>query len=323
MRKIVFLMPDNSQLLDFAGPHDVFTAANQALKHQHTDTANLYKLILVGEDSIVPIDGGQGLNLVATSTLDSFKGAIDTLIVVGGQKLNQNRNAHLIQWIQKASRRARRIVSICTGAFLLAEAGILNDRKAVTHWLFCDELASRFPRISVNSKTIYVKDENVYTSAGVTAGIDLCLALVEEDHGRSASMTVARGLVVSSRRNGSQEQFSFLLRNQFNESDAFSDLLSWMQKHLKSDLTVEMLAEHCSMSSRNFSRRFSETFGASPARFVERLRLDRAKTLLTETDQSIDQIAHASGFSNVDIFRKSFRRHLKMTPGDYRKTWSG
>jgi transcriptional regulator GlxA family with amidase domain len=322
MREIAFLLPDEVQLLDLAGPHDVFTAANQALSYRKTPKSVHYKLTLLSHQKRITVSGGQAISVGDTEPFSTFNKRVDTLIVLSGPAFDRYHLAKRSEWIARFAPRARRIVSICTGAFALAEAGLLNGKRAATHWLYCKEFAARFPEVTVDSESIYIKQGSIYTSAGVTAGIDLALALVEEDHGPEVALLVAKGLVVYMRRPGTQRQFSHLLEEQYKASGPLADLIPWMQNNLSRSLSVETLAQRCAMSPRSFARHFVDSFAMTPARFVAKLRLETARRLLTDSELSIEEISRKCGFGNADVFRKSFGRALEMTPVEYRKIWA-
>ncbi len=224
----------------------------------------------------------------------------------------------LIAFLKRAAGRSRRVASVCTGAFLLARAGLLDNRKATTHWSGCRELARRYPGVSVQRDPIFVRSGNVYTSAGVTAGIDLALALVEEDLGPKVARDVARWLVLFLRRPGGQSQFSAALAGQPAERGPLRELQGWMVDHLDEDLSVPALAERAYMSPRNFARAFKREVGMTPAAYVEALRVERARGLLETGGESVEQVALRCGFGTVETMRRVFRRRLGVSPGDYR-----
>ncbi len=226
-------------------------------------------------------------------------------------------------WLRLAARRCRRVCSVCTGAFLLARAGLLDGRRATTHWAACAALARNYPSIEVDPDPIFVRDGNVYTSAGVTAGIDLALALVEEDLGRQAALDVARSLVLFVRRPGGQAQFSAGLAGQAAQRPGVRELQEWIADHLDGDLSVGALAERSFMSPRNFARVFAKEVGMTPAAYVEALRLERARVLLETTDLLLEEIAARCGFGTVETLRRTFGRRLHVSPSDYRDRFAG
>jgi transcriptional regulator GlxA family with amidase domain len=228
------------------------------------------------------------------------------------------RDPDLIRWLARTAPRARRVVGLCTGTFVLAEAGLLEGRSATTHWAFCAELARRFPGITVKSDPIYVRDGGVYTSAGATAGIDVVLALVEEDLGRRLALAVAQWMVVFLKRPGGQAQFSAQLSTQMAEREPLRDLQAWILDHPGADLSVDALARRVSMSPRNFFRVFVRQVGMTPGRFVERVRVEAARRLLEETSRGVSVVAATCGFGNQETMRVAFRRTLGVSPNGYR-----
>ena len=230
-------------------------------------------------------------------------------------------DALLVDWLRDRAGRVRRVGSVCSGAFLLAEAGVLDGRRAVTHWFFCADLARRFPAVRVEADPIFVRDGSVWTSAGITAGIDLALALVQEDLGRSIALAVARYLVVFLKRPGGQAQFSTALSLQMAE-DRFGMLHDWIAEHLTEDLSLRALAREAAMSERSFSRHYAEATGLTPARAVEHLRVEAARRLLSDSQLPVKRIAQRCGFGSEETMRRSFQRLLSVAPQDYRARFS-
>jgi transcriptional regulator GlxA family with amidase domain len=244
------------------------------------------------------------------------------LLVAGGQGVEAAAaNPVLVDWVRQRATQARRVASVCTGAFLLAAAGVLDGRRAVTHWKDCARLAQRFPAVRVEADPIFVCDGRVWTSAGVTAGIDLALALVEEDLGRSVALAVARYLVVFLKRPGGQAQFSAALALQAAD-DRFGALHDWINNHLDDALSLSVLAGQAGMSERSFSRRYAQTTGQTPARAIERLRVEAARRLLSESRTPVKRIAQRCGFGSEETMRRSFLRLLAVTPQDYRSRFT-
>jgi transcriptional regulator GlxA family with amidase domain len=259
---------------------------------------------------------------LAAERLPPARAALDTLLVAGGPGVHAAAaDPALLDWVRARARRARRVASVCTGAFLLAAAGLLEGRRAATHWMHCAELARRFPGIRVEPDPIFVRDGAIWTSAGVTAAIDLALALVEEDAGRSLALAVARHLVMFLKRPGGQAQFSTVLSLQGAE-DRFGELHSWMAGRLAGDLSLPALAQKAGMSERSFSRRYAEATGITPARAVERLRVEAARRLLSDTGLPVKRIAARCGFGSEETLRRSFLRLLAATPQSYRARFS-
>jgi transcriptional regulator GlxA family with amidase domain len=227
----------------------------------------------------------------------------------------------LVDWVRRRAKQARRTASVCTGAFLLAASGLLDGRRAVTHWSFCAELSRRYPAVRVEPDPIFVRDGSVWTSAGVTAGIDLALALVEQDLGRTVALAVARYLVVFLKRPGGQAQFSAALSLQTAE-DKFKALHDWINRHLANDLSLAVLASHAGLSERSFSRHYAQATGLTPARAVERLRVEAARQLLLDSRLPIKRISQRCGFGSEETMRRSFLRSIAATPQEYRARFS-
>lgn len=316
MRHIVFIAFEQALLLDIAGPFQVFASARDLCAQ--AGLPDPYRLSLVSPKG-GSIATSSGLS-VATRRLTALRSEpIDTLIAVGGigSRAAVGERA-LMRWLAERARGARRVCAVCTGAFLLAEAGLLDGRRAVTHWWACEELAQRYPRVTVEADPIFLRDGKVWTSAGVTAGIDLALALLEEDLGRAMALRVARHLVVFLKRPGGQSQFSAMLESQARDDGAFADLNEWMAQHLADDLGVEALAARAGMSPRNFARVYAKRMGTTPAKAVERLRVEAARRALEETPAPIESIARRCGFGDEERLRRSFLRCLGVPPRHYR-----
>jgi transcriptional regulator GlxA family with amidase domain len=261
-----------------------------------------------------------GVRYEAHRTLRGCRGPIDTLIVAGGEGVSEaQEDERLISFLARAAGRSRRVASVCTGAFLLARAGLLDGREATTHWSECRDLARSYPDVRVQSDPIFVRSGNVYTSAGVTAGIDLALALVEEDLGPRVARDVARWLVLFLRRPGGQSQFSAALAGQRAEREPLRELQGWILDHLDEDLSVPALAERAYMSPRNFARAFKREVGMTPGAYVETLRVERARVLLETAGETVEQVAVRCGFGTVETMRRVFRKRLGVSPGSYRE----
>jgi len=325
-RRVVVLAFADVQMLDVTGPSEVFSMADRF-------HGPAYALELVGAPGASGAPGAPGAQAIPASSglrllpdrgLDDCRGPIDTLIVPGGLGVNAaQRDERVIVWLRDAAARSRRVASVCTGAFLLARAGLLDGRRATTHWSACAALGRRYPSIDVQSDPIYVRDGNIYTSAGVTAGIDLALALVEEDLGHGAALEVARSLVLFVRRPGGQAQFSAGLAVQEAERSSVRELQAWVADHLEEDLSVPALAERCFMSPRNFARVFAREVGLTPAVYVEALRIERARMLLESTELGVEEVAARCGYGTVETLRRGFARRLHVSPSEYRGRFHG
>lgn len=312
-RLVAILAFPDAQVLDITGPLQVFASANEWATEAGLPAP--YRVEVVARTS--PVITNSGLALVA-APLPRAGAGIDTLIVAGGSGVSRaTEDPALLRWIAQRAGRARRVASICTGAFLLGAAGLLKGRRAVTHWRACEELVRRHPGAHVETDPIYLRDGRIWTSAGVTSGIDLSLALVEEDVGHRIAMAVARDLVVFLKRPGGQAQFSQALALQSTDA-AFARLHEWMTANLAADLSIASLAARAAMSERTFIRRYRAATGRSPARAVERLRVEAAQRLLSSSDVPVKRIAQRCGFGSEETLRKSFQRQLAIAPRDFR-----
>ena len=302
------------QLLDVAGPVQVFASANDLVAGAGGARPYMLKVVAQGSGAVASSSGVA----LAAGPLTKPGEALDTLLVAGGEGAEAAAdNPVLVEWVRERAARARRVASVCTGAFVLAAAGVLDGRRAATHWKYCTKLAQRFPAVHVEPDPIFVCDGPVWSSAGVTAGIDLALALVGEDLGRSMALAVARYLVVFLKRPGGQAQFSTALALQAAD-DKFGALHDWINEHLASDLSLSLLANRAGMSERSFSRHYAEATGQTPARAIERLRVEAARRLLSESRLPVKRIAQRCGFGSEETMRRSFSRLLATTPQDYR-----
>jgi transcriptional regulator GlxA family with amidase domain len=313
-RRIGFLVFDGITALDLVGPLEAFAVASVSGRPPYeTVTLGLTRRGCVAES---------GLRLVPDTSLASAP-ALDTLIVPGGSGLREPPSAGIAAWLGTRASRTRRVASVCTGIYALASAGLLDGRRATTHWRFARDIAQRFPNVRLEPNALYVKDDRFYTSAGITAGIDLALALIEEDLGPGAALAVARELVVYLKRPGGQTQFSEPLEFQARASGGFHDLVAYIAGHLRRDLSVDVLADAMHMSPRQFSRRCRAELATSPAALVERIRLDAARSRLIESDARVEQIATSVGFRSADVFRRAFERRFGLNPTAYRARFAG
>jgi transcriptional regulator GlxA family with amidase domain len=312
-RRIGVLTFQRSQLLDVSGPLQVFATANDLAVAAGREAP--YAPVVLAREPQVRTTAGLVLQ---TTPLDQADLPLDTLIIAGGRGVDAAcEEPDLVAWAAQAAAEARRVTSVCSGAFLLAATGLLDGRRAVTHWDHCADFAERFPKVRLDPEPIFIRDGDVWTSAGVTAGIDLALALVEDDLGRSAALAVARQLVVFLKRPGGQSQFSAALSLQ-KTGDRFDTLHAWIAGNLRQDLSLQTLAERAGMSSRSFSRHYRQLTGETPARAVERLRVEAAKRLLEERS-SVAQAARACGFGSEETLRRSFVKRLNINPQAYRE----
>ena len=306
------------QLLDVTGPLQVFSTTNDIVAESGGDPPYLPRVVSQGGLSVM---ASAGLGL-ATDRLPPIDATLDTLMIAGGHGVEAAAaDPVLVDWIRMRATKARRVASVCTGAFLLAASGVLDGRRAATHWSCCAELARKFPAVRVEPDPIFVHDGPVWTSAGVTAGIGLSLALVEQDLGRTVALAVARYLVVFLKRPGGQAQFSAALSLQASE-DKFGALHEWINKHLADDISLPMLASQAGMSERSFSRHYAETTGMTPGRAIERLRVEAARRLLSESRLPVKRISQRCGFGSEETMRRTFLRLLETTPQDYRARFS-
>ncbi|HYM32916.1 MAG TPA: GlxA family transcriptional regulator [Candidatus Cybelea sp.] len=317
-RRVTLVAYPDIQVLDLTGPIAVFYNALRAMERQRRDAGPAYVIETVSPDG-GRIGTQQGVAVLADRRLVDVLDPPDTLIVTGGSGVHSaSRDRRIVDWLAAMAPRARRICSVCTGAFLLAEAGLLDGRRATTHWASCELLAKRYPSVTVEPDSIYVRDGNVWTSAGVTAGMDLALALVEDDFGRECAITAARWLVMFARRPGGQSQFSAHLAAQAAEHEPIAKAQAWIVDHLDADLSVAALAERVAMSPRNFARVFVRETGSTPADFVEAARIDAARRALEQSRGGVEQVARACGFSDAEHMRRAFHRRLGVSPQDYR-----
>jgi transcriptional regulator GlxA family with amidase domain len=317
IRRIALLVFPKVHLMNLAGPVDVFVRASHALIRQGKKRT-VYELDLLTMDDS-PLITGSGFGLLGGHHWTQAIEPIDTLLVFGGAAgIKSSIDPELLSWLRSRADRVRRIGSVCAGAFVLAAAGILDGRRATTHWEYADRLAHNYPKISVDADRIYIQDGNVWTSAGVSAGVDLALAMVEEDHGHKLALEIARHMVMFLRRPGGQSQFSSQLAAQAADHQPIRELVAWISENLNGDLSVPTLARRAGMSERNFSRIFTRQVGATPARFVARLRLEAAKVKLESTNQNVETIASQAGLGDGETLRRLLRSTTGVTPRSYR-----
>ncbi len=321
-RRVVMLAYPDAQVLDVVGALEVFNGADTAVRAAAAlgakPGAAAYTTEIVAPCA-GPFATSGSISIVADTSLDGFRGEIDTLLIAGGT--GSERAAHdpaILAWIKRHAPRARRLASVCSGAQLLAEAGLLDGKHATTHWAYAQRFAETYPRVTVDPDAVFVRDGNVYTSAGVTTGMDLALALVEEDHGRETALLVAQWLVLFLKRPGGQSQFSVHLHSQLPNHEPIRDSQAWLLEHLNEDLSVERLAHRAAMSPRNFSRVFAREAGTTPARFVERARIEAARRQLEQSSAGVEEVAARCGFANAETMRRAFLRIVRVSPSAYR-----
>ncbi|WP_255501890.1 GlxA family transcriptional regulator [Olivibacter sp. SDN3] len=323
MKHIVILIPPQTSILDIAGPLEVLSKTNDYIQSTNEQSRTFYITHLISMDNSSVVQTSCGMPVICEGGFSSIFYSIDTVIIAGRGIYNQNIPQNILDYLRAIVKEnsKTRIASVCAGAFILAETGLLNGRKATTHWMLCDQMAFQFPEIKVERDPIFIKDGNFYTSAGISTGIDLTLGLVEEDLGRNVAMKIARILVLYLKRPGSQSQFSTILMIQSTDNLPINQIVQFIQEHLSEDLSVEAMADRLSMSSRNFSRVFTKETGISPAKYVEKVRVEAARRRLEESNLSLDQIAQECGLVNANGLRRLFLRHLATSPGIYRKNF--
>jgi transcriptional regulator GlxA family with amidase domain len=314
MRIAVLAFP-GVQMLDVAGPFDVF---NEAARQARARGA--YQLEVISTTTETFIRASNGMRFDADATISTAEPGIDTLLVAGGPLVQSAEETRRVsEWLREQAGQVRRLGSVCSGAFILARAGLLDGKRVTTHWNASCKLARTFPNVKVESDQIYVKDGQTYTSAGVTAGMDLALAMVEEDFGRAVALKVAREFVMFLKRPGGQSQFSAHLAAQTAQRSAIRDVQAWVLENLNQALTVDQLAARSGMSTRNFSRIFKQETQSTPADYIELARIDAARRQLEETNNPLKRVADWCGFGDANALRRAFMRRLGVSPNDYRR----
>ncbi|NXY93438.1 GlxA family transcriptional regulator [Streptomyces sp. BR123] len=309
---VLVLLYDGLQSLDVSGPVEVFAG----VAHFPGEVGYTIRTASVGG---VPVRTGSGLVLLPDGDLADERPGPGTTLLVPGGRYSGDFDARLTDWLRTHGGGAQRLVSVCTGGLLLAEAGLLDGRRATTHWSVCEQMARDYPRVAVEPDPIYVRDGQVATSAGVTAGIDLALALVEEDHGRDIALQIARQLVVFLRRPGNQAQFSAQLAAQTAQREPLREVQHWITEHPSEDLSVPALAARARLSPRHFARAFQAETGVTPGRYVERVRVEHARRLLEDGGKGVAQIARACGYGTPEALRRAFVKTLGQPPAEYRR----
>jgi len=320
-KHIVIVAPPMASILDIAGPLEVFSKAIDYIRDYIPDIKESYTTHVLSVDSFTTVTTSSGLPIVCEGGIESINYEVDTFLVAGNvQGAPENRvPQHLLNWLKDNVSKTRRVGSICAGAFVLAEAGILNGHRATSHWRVCDKMAKLYPEIKVEKDPIYVKDGNLYTSAGISAGMDLSLAMVEEDFGRNIALEVARILVLFLKRPGNQSQYSKTLEYQHCDYEPINKIREWIFEHIREDLTVEVLAEKSLMSPRNFARVFLREMNITPAKYIEKIRLETACRYLVEKQLTQSQVAVQCGLKTSENMKRLFIKTYETTPGEYKR----
>ena len=320
--RVAMLAYPDCQILDVTGPLEVFARTTRWLKDRGLRHDDAYSVEIIGLEP-GPFRASSGLSLHAEHGFAAVGRGIDTLLISGGRGSDSAcANAALLRWIRRQAGQVRRLASVCTGAFLLAEAGLLDRRRATTHWAACEDFAARYPEVRLEPDTLFVREGSLYTAAGVTAGMDLALALVEEDVGREVALAVARVLVMFLRRPGGQAQFSAQLAQQLAEHEPLRELQVHVLEHPEADLSVEALARRVAMSPRNFARVFTRDVGTTPARFVTAVRVETARRRLEETSDDLETVCAKCGLGTPESMRRAFLRTIGVAPSHYRERFS-
>ncbi|WP_343743608.1 GlxA family transcriptional regulator [Chitinophaga sp.] len=322
-KKLVVIVPmEGTSLLDIAGPCDVFAQATKILRNDPLQPEEGYEILLASPGEGHHLKTQSGVEVVCPVTVAELDRPIDTLLIAGlGTEFFDYNRHDFYKWLKEVYPRLRRIGSVCIGAYALARAGLLNGRRATTHWQYSQDFQEQHPDVQVDTNPFYTRDGNVYTSGGLASGIDLALALLEEDYGRDLAALVAKKMVIYLRKPGYQTQFGDLLDHHQLANTLAGKLRPWMVQTLHEDLSVERLAAHANMSPRNFARVFLKECGLTPAKFVEKLRVETARKYLEESDLSIEQIAEKCGLGGMVSMRRVFLRHLSVSPSDYRRNF--
>ena len=313
MKNVAILLFPDVLLLDVAGPMEVFSIANRYLAADQQ-----YSIHTISSTEEAQVRASNGLNMLTDKVLSEAETTFDLLLVPGGPGAYNGEHAELIPWLRDAAAASRRYGSICTGAFILGAAGLLDGRQVTTHWNYTERLARRFPAACVSTDQIYIQDRELVTSGGITAGIDMALAILAEDHGKQVAVSVAKVLLVATRRQGGQAQFSPLLAEVAREESPISRAQHYALEHLEEELSVERLAGIAGMSARHFARLFAREIQLTPMEFVHNARIDRARHLLETSDLTLKTVAYRAGFRSVRCMRIQFSERLGLTPAQYR-----
>jgi transcriptional regulator GlxA family with amidase domain len=320
-RKIGIVVFPNAQSLDISGPFEVFSFANCTLQMLGLCEQSIYTVKVLA-DTPGAVTTMSGLQIIADEAYGAPDSQFDTLLIAGGNISGELSNVKLLDWIKAMAPKVNRLASVCTGAFLLAESGLLDGCKATTHWHYCQQFARNYPRVKLEPDHIFVRDGHIFTSGGITSGIDLALAMLEDDWGQELALYVARFLVVFLKRPGGQSQFSNYLTCEASHRPDLRELQTWIMAHTSEDLHVDILAERMAMSPRNFARLFLVETGMTPAKFVEMARIDQARHWLETTEIAVETIAGKAGFKDPERMRRAFIRQLGVNPQNYRQRFS-
>jgi len=324
-RHIVFLIIPEATLLDITGAYEVFSQAMEYMNENRLTTGFNYKLHYVSIGKSKNISTSSGMVIHCSENIKAIDYPVDTLVIPGvpNSKVEEyHLPSNVLEWIKMQSEKARRTCAVCTGSFFLAEAGVLKGKKATTHWEKYNLLAKKYPDIQVDGNSIFIKDGNIYTSAGISSGMDLALALVEEDCGKSLALEVAKQMVLYLKRPGSQSQYSHVLNFQKTDYQPIVAICDWISEHIQEPMSVEILAEQVSMSARNFARVFMRETGITPAKYIDKLRVETACRYLTDTALSLKEVSILSGLGSPDNMRKVFLKNIRISPMDYRRNFN-
>jgi len=317
VKKIAMIGFEQANALDITGPMEVFASANTVEGSHERYAVSLYSF------DGKPFTVSSGIRLIPVGDLSAIPKDCDTLILAGGEGVQAfTPDSALILWLKQQAGSFQRLVSVCTGSFLLAYAGLLEDKKATTHWLACQFLQEMYPDIQLEENAIYTRDGNVYTSAGVTTGIDLSLALVEEDYGHRVAMAVARLLVLYLHRPGGQRQFSQVLQAQHDGGGEFEEILHWINGNLAQAINIDKLARLACLSPRQFNRRFQQAFGDTPMHYISQQRLEKSRLMLENSESSIKQVARDCGYQSTETLRRKFNQHYGISPQEYQQRFA-
>ncbi len=316
-KRIVFVTNPNARSLEYFGPLQVFDEARIFFEYEkRLDLAYQIEVVSTGSG---PLYERKGFSIEAPVPYHRLRGEVDTLILQAADEGDAClRDENFLNWVRRMSGRVRRMVSICTGSFVLAEAGLLDGKRASTHWCAFDDFREKYPQVTLDPDAIFVKDGHIYTSAGATSGMDLTIALIEEDYGAAFARRVAQGLVMFLRKPAYQSQFSVHVVGESEGADDLKPIISYISENLGGDLRIETLASRFHMSQRTFVRTFTHKTGSSPGRYIEQLRIEQARQLLEDTDRPISKVAAACGYNTVDGLRLAFERKLGTSPKQYR-----